>query len=360
MHEFDGLLWAAVEAGDADLSDLVARSFRGAREDQLTISVLLGDFDDVQAWLLRAGADRITDSALSTSVGALQVREGEDGYTVSIWRTAPGVSLITGTPPFTDERWRRVERWIRALEPRFATVFLDEEDFAGICEALTVAGRVEVSRMTARVLADGSSYTRGWPEDAVFERPTYEQALDEVAPIAAVHTLTLHVADRLILHLRRVAGATYYSGDFGLFSEVVIAGLCRAAERRRTLLIGRERQPDIMPASAIAVELAAPTFREPEALHQLVAYIAEQRGMGVAVFHRNPYLHVAITDYLDGSNYDVFVTSDSELTIFPGYRATLGSLARTADALAERFTAVALTERPAARPPTREELFTTG
>lgn len=360
MHDFDQLLWAAVERGEADLSSLVTQSFRGVREDQLTVSILLGDFDDVHERLRRAGGERVIGSALRADVAALQLREADDAYAIAIWRVSSGVSLVVGTPPFTDERWRRVERWIRALEPRVATIFLDEEDFEGICEALTAAGRVEVSRMTARVLADGSSYTREWPEDEVFERPTYEQALDEVAPIAAVHSLTLHVGALLSLHLRRVAGATFYSGDFGLFSEVVVAGLTAAAERRRNLLVGRERQLSAVPTSAVALDLATPIFGDPEAIRQLVVHMSDKRGLGIAVLHRNPYLHATVTDYLDGSNYDLFVTSESQLTIFPGYRATLGSLARTADALAERFTAVALTEVPAARPPTREDLFTTG
>lgn len=360
MHEFDRQAWAAAGSQEADLADLVARSFRGTRDDQLTVSLVLGEFDDVHSWLVKAAVDRVAESALGRREAALRVRQGDDSYTLSIWRDAPGVSLLAGTPPFTDERWRRVERWLRALEPRFAGVFLDEEDFEGICEALAFAGRVEVSRMTARVLADGSSYTRGWPEDATFERPTYEQALEEVAPIAAVHTLTLHVSDRLSLHLRRLAGATYYSGDFGLFTDAVIGGLSRAVTKRRQLLLGRDRQPESAPVSAIALELGSPVFRDPGALRQLVSHISEQRGLGVAVLHRNPYFHVAITDYLDGSNYDVFVTSESEVTIFPGYRATLGSLARTSDALAERFTGLALTEVPVARPPTREELFSTG
>jgi len=361
MHEFDELLRTTVDSGgDLDLPSLVARSFGIAREDQLTVAVILGDFAEVHERLSLMAGSRLIDSVLTPSVGVLGLLEAGETYTVSVWRSAPGVSAIVGVPPVTDERWRRVERWLRALEPRVASVFLDEEDFEGICEGLTTQGRVEVSRLAARVLADGSSWTRGWPEDRVFERPTYSEAIAEVTGFASIRTLTLHVSDRLMLHLRRSAGATFYSGDFGLFHDVVFTGLVDAARRRHELLVNRQRTPGGMPTSALSVELGIPVFGQPEALQQLLSELTDQHGMGVAVLHRNPYLHLAVTDYVDGSNFDVFVTSDSELTIFPGYRATVGSLARTADAIGDRFAAVAIGETPSARPPTREDLFTTG
>lgn len=246
------------------------------------------------------------------------------------------------------------------MEPKVVGVFLDEGDFEGICEGLARVARVSVSRLTARVLSDGSSYTRGWPEDRVFERPAFQEALDEVASFALVRSLTLHVGDRLSLHLRRVAGATYYGGDFDLFEEIAIRGLVEAAARRQALLTSRARTAASPVETALSINLASPALGEFETQSELVTFLASQKGLGLAVLHRNPYLHLAVTDYLDGSNFDIFVVNESQLTIFAGYRATVGSLARTADAIGDRFAAVAISEVPAARPPTREEAFTTG
>ena len=101
-------------------------------------------------------------------------------------------------------------------------------------------------------------------------------------------------------------------------------------------------------------------FSNPESVSDLLEALSEQRGVGIAVLHRNPYLHVAVTDYLDGSNFDAFVTFDDRVIIYPGYRASVGALTRLTEHLAERFAAREVADVAASTPPTRDELFTTG
>jgi hypothetical protein len=67
-----------------------------------------------------------------------------------------------------------------------------------------------------------------------------------------------------------------------------------------------------------------------------------------------------VTDYLDGSNFDAFITSDDRVLIYPGYRASMGALTRLTEHLAERFAAREVANVQASTPPTRDELFTTG
>ena len=68
--------------------------------------------------------------------------------------------------------------------------------------------------------------------------------------------------------------------------------------------------------------------------------------MGVAVVHRNPYLHVAVTDYTDGSNFDVFVTDPSEIVVHPGFTASIGSLNRLLQRIGETLPALEVGNRP--------------
>lgn len=216
---------------------------------------------------------------------------------------------------------------------------LNEADFDGIAAALAEHGRVEVSRLAARVINDGSSYTRGWPESRRRVRPSYSQALGEVEGVASIRTLTIHVGERLSLHLCRQAGATFYGGNFRLFEDVVVGGLVASAGRRRRLLSGRERHSAEVPQSAIGVKLPSGLFADPDLIAELLDSLGAQRGTGIAVLHRNPYLHVAVTDYLDGSNADLFVISDDIIHIYPGFRASVGALTRLTEQLAERFAA---------------------
>lgn len=359
---FDRALWAAAQDGQApeSLGDLVRATFRRER-DQLTVATVIADAREPGERLARSGAGAVSGFAWAGPIAVLRIGEADAAYTVAAWPTAhEGVYHLIGTVPVTDERWRRVERWLANSAPRIVPFVLNQPDFDGVGAALTEHGRVEVSRLTARVLSDGSSYTRGWAEGRRTPRPTYTQALAEVEEFASVRTLTVHVGDLLSLHLRRQAGATFYGGSFRLFEEVVLSALVAAASRRLSLLTGRERHAHQRPEHAIAVEMPAGIFGNPEAVSALLEALSDQRGLGIAVLHRNPYLHVAVTDYLDGSNFDAFVTFDDRVVIYPGYRSTLGALTRLTEHLAERFAAREVADVQASTPPTRDELFTTG
>lgn len=360
---FDAALWQAAETGHApeSLQDLVRATLSGEREDQLTVATVIADGCEPGERLARAGAGAVGGFAWAGPIAVLRVGEDESAYTVAVWPTTEeGVFHLIGTVPVTDERWRRVERWLANSAPRLVPFVLNQADFEGVGAALAEHGRVDVSRLTARVLSDGSSYTRGWAEGRRAPRPTYTQALAEVEEFASVRTLTVHVGDLLSLHLRRHAGATFYGGSFRLFEDVVLTALVSAAARRRALLTGRARRPHERQEHAIAVQMSTGIFASAESVSDVLEALAEQRGVGIAVLHRNPYLHVAVTDYLDGSNFDAFITFDDRVLIYPGYRASVGALTRLTEHLAERFAAREVADVRASTPPTRDELFTTG
>ena len=108
------------------------------------------------------------------------------------------------------------------------------------------------------------------------------------------------------------------------------------------------------------MELEAPILDDPAVISDLLHEMAKPIGFSIAVLHRNPYLHVAVTDYLDGSNFDAFVTEHDRIVIHPGYRATAEALGRFTQAISDRFGARSVEEIAAASPPTLTDLLTTG
>jgi hypothetical protein len=102
-------------------------------------------------------------------------------YLVSVWPAQEtGVYHLVGSAPVTDNRWRRVETtWVRQVAPKLSPLTLNESDFEAIGDALMEHGDVEVSRLTARVLEDHSSYYCGWHSELVRQRPTHREALRE-------------------------------------------------------------------------------------------------------------------------------------------------------------------------------------
>ncbi|MFX0139071.1 MAG: hypothetical protein ACFFDN_35850, partial [Candidatus Hodarchaeota archaeon] len=51
----------------------------------------------------------------------------------------------------------------------------------------------------------------------------------------------------------------------------------------------------------------------------------------------NPYVHVTITDYIDNSNYEIWVLSDNRISIVPQTVCSMSSLNRLCDHISKDF-----------------------
>ena len=338
----------AAVANDAELAlvEAVQASRRtGARED-VTVETVFTEGANPLDLLLLESRDPRARVERAGRVRVLWLSDDSGEWMVSAWPSgSESVFHLVTTVHSTDRRWKWLERWLRSTRD-IVPVFLNHEDFEAIGLSLAELGDVEVGRVTARSVVDGSSDSRGWKASGPISRPTPSELIARLeADFFAVKTLTLHVESILSLHLRRVAGATFYSGDFGIFSEHVLGALARAAGRRRALLIGRERKLE-QASRPISIRLGSEVLDSPEATGLLLAEVSSLPRVSMAVFHRNPYLHVAVTDEVDGSSCDIIVTQADAIDIYPGYRSSPAALERIAQRLGDRFGADRIIDRP--------------
>jgi len=361
MTRFDSYLWDVAESKGTlgSLREAVAAA-AGRPTEQITVETII--CDDADPLVLIGPKGETPDVRFAGRVALVRVDDERGPFVLGCWPTAyDGVFHLVGSAPTTDPRWRRVERWVANAAPAAVPVLLNHDDFADIGSALSEFGEVEVSRLTARRRSDQSSLSRGWKARSGSLRPDQHQAIAETEDErASVRTLTLHVGDALDVHLRRLAGATFYNGDFDIFDRLVLGRLATAASRRRALLSGRERHPGETPRLPISIRLPGPVLIDADATGELLNELERQRGIAVAVLHRNPYLHVVVTDYSDGSNFDVFVTSSDVIEVHPGFRASFGSLTLLTQQLGERFEALEIAEAEPAEPVSLDDLLVAG
>lgn len=338
FNAFDAWLWSQ----DAEtLSQLrvdklhVAAAEGGVVFPQLTVLTVIADQRDPIELLAERGLG-VEDDRQTGHAGLIHARMGKRDYVVGVWpTTADGVFHLIGSVPVTDDAWARVEgSWMNAAAPHLSPVILNRPDFEAIGDTLAEHGTVEVARMTARVLRDHSSYTRGWPTVPGLQRPNHAAALSETQGML-VKTLTLDVSGHTRVHLRRTSGASFYRGDYGLFADIVLCRLTRAASERRALLSDRERQPLEPVAEMLSMSLDRVDLADPLVRGLVLETLTGLRGMQVAVLHDNPYLHVLVNDFLSGTSFDVLVTDTGRLDVVPGLRTRIGTLARVTDALGE-------------------------
>lgn len=276
-------------------------------------------------------------------IGPVQVLRVSDDD--GLWRIVAlptvhdGVFHLAGGIPTTHGRWQKLVRWVDRAR-HISRCYLNHSDFANIAIALQEFGKVEVVHASGRSNRDGSSTTRGFPAQSGFRRSPLDQIAEFEGMDSYARSWALRVGfDDLYFHLRRVAGATFYSGSYRLFEDRVLAPLADAAAHRRELLTGRQRRRS-MPVVPLRVFLSEPVFTSRDDTGLLIDLVQDMADMSMAVFHRNPYLHFVVTDEGDGSNFDVMVTVPDQVDVFPGFRASAESLARVTGRIAERFGAL--------------------
>lgn len=339
----DLLLRGAEVGEEVGLVDSVKASHRMGDAPHLTVETVFTD-DANPLDMIRPNA-RLRRSSVG-AVRLIQIWDDEGEWFLAAWPTQyRGVFHIVTNEHSTHSRWKRAERWLSA--PREITrVFLDADDFLSLAMVLTEFGDAEVGRVTARSPGDSSSIALGWSASAHRPRPGPYEVIAEQASLGnQVRTITLHLPGQLSFHLRRRAGATFYSGDFDLFAEIVLSRLALSVHNRRQLLSGRQRR-DHEPARALSLTLVTGEFSDAESTAEVIRAVSDLSKTTLAVVHRNPYLHLVMTDETDGSSFDVLVTDDARIDVFPGYRATTSALSRLANQLVQRFGTANLSERP--------------
>ncbi|MGI5950445.1 MAG: hypothetical protein ACOX61_01160 [Brooklawnia sp.] len=286
---------------------------------------------------LKASAVLDADRRTVGEVEILRLNDDEGAWQIVALPTEhEGVFHLAGGIPTTHPRWQKLVRWVERARD-LSRCFLNHRDFRAIGEQLQEFGEVEVVHVTGRSNVDQSSYFRGFPTVSGALRPTPEDLIGEFERNSAyVRSWTLRLEGELHFHLRRVAGATFYSGRFRLFTDQVLDPLAAAAADRRALLTGRQRKRAV-PVVPLTIMLDTDVFNTREDTGMLVELAQSMTDMSMAVFHRNPYLHFVLTDENDGSNFDVMVTVPNAVDVYPGFRASPASLARVTGRIAEAF-----------------------
>lgn len=348
MSSFDEVLWRRAQQGEGGSLASLFGPRSPMPEAQLTVSTIVtenGDTDLVEAIRRSVASEQLTFGEAKL----VRVRGETFDFVLAIWPTEhPGIVFLAATVPFTSREWKRVDRWISLARPGVSPFFLNDDDIAEVGQGLERFASVEVERFTARDVLDYSSYSRGWPKRAGEDRPSFSETINHCSQIgASVRSLTLLINQKLRIHLRRQAGATYYNGDFHLFEARILQPLAEAAERRRRLLSGRARTTSD-PARPLNIKLSAGRTTHPLTSAEMIKELSKDSSLGVAVLHANPYVHIVVTDYRDGSNFDVFVTQSDAIEIHPGWRASLAALTRLTDQLADIFMGIQISDAPEA------------
>lgn len=124
-------------------------------------------------------------------------------------------------------------------------------------------------------------------------------------------------------------GATRTTGIFPAVFQGFVWPACRTIDENVRFFGGRgRREQDGMRARPLSITFEDDRLASGPERRRLLEVLTRLRTASVSVLHGNPYLHVSVLDYFDGSSFDVWVVSADAVTIVPQMKATVPSVKR--------------------------------
>ena len=111
--------------------------------------------------------------------------------------------------------------------------------------------------------------------------------------------------------------------------QTFIIPVCKTIHANLKLFSRRARmeRPDLS-ANPLVIDFEHDQFQDVEENHRLIQAMQLLRGTSVSVLHGNPYVHLSILDYHDGSAFDLWVLDRQRLIIVPQLKASIPAIKR--------------------------------
>ena len=131
----------------------------------------------------------------------------------------------------------------------------------------------------------------------------------------------------------------YYSikKDFQvLIRNIIPYSLELASTRNKHLKLSVESADKPKP-EAVVINFEKDIFTSSEKNGSYIDAITTMSSCSVSRYHSNPYLHISLVDYLDGSSYDLWVLTSDRMVIIPQFSASNASMRRLVNHVFERI-----------------------
>ena len=125
-----------------------------------------------------------------------------------------------------------------------------------------------------------------------------------------------------------------FDAVFSHFAEPV----CRTLYENVQSFQGRSRQ-DVPRhfVRPLMIEFDGDQFPSTEDNQRFISAMRRLSRASVSVLHGNPYIHLSVLDYCDGSSFDVWVVSRDKIVIVPQFRGSFQAIKRLINHIFDTF-----------------------
>jgi len=242
----------------------------------------------------------------------------------------------------TESNWREnvLLHLVRSLSPDFSLPYLSSADIRQLFQNLEEDDAVEIVVNKAVAYSyrrEGQISFKKEPFQDVFNRAEHESMFVDKVDFSVQGQTPLHA------FVARNGTAKFIRGDIEVFLNKILNVVLNTSSRKHEVFQQAARRAGEIEVSPVDIDFGQSVFHGRGDNLTFLSSLDQMTRSGIAVMHENPYIHVSLIDFFDGSSFDIFATNPNSVTIIPQVDASAFSLNRLCNHIFENFREGAIT-----------------
>ncbi len=129
----------------------------------------------------------------------------------------------------------------------------------------------------------------------------------------------------------------FRDGKITVLTQDFLPQVSDIARGKKRMFESKERKLGELAVNPIDVVFSEDRFSQEADNRRFAQALSKIGRVGLSVFHMNPYLHVALLDFTDGSRFDLVAVSSRRVRIIPAHKSSVHSLMRISDGIFKAF-----------------------
>ena len=231
-----------------------------------------------------------------------------------------------------------VSRYIQALPSTVSTSFLSTNELRQLFNRLSdeTDGEFYVTKGVTKS-PSGDTEVKYFDSSRYFELFNTEEVTQQNYYVDKIVFELRHTRTEFRGQISRKGASRYVSGNESIYFNKILPKLSKLLSDKDELFQNKDREYGSREAEAIEITYEEGAIKGREENIRLIKTLEGLKRSSITVYHKNPYMHASVLDYEDGTNADVFLTSDCRVSIVPGFNASRKSLSRICDQINRGF-----------------------
>lgn len=235
--------------------------------------------------------------------------------------------------------------FFKSLYPLVSMTFVTHKRFKNLIEAFQVESgleELEITRSSEKWRIDNSISPKRFMSRVSWPNMTIPEAFDFMAQnngwFQSVQLETKYTREFSIKFTFTRQGVVQTNKLFAKIFANFVLPVCKTLFEQIEFFKKRSRRDSPhLEARPICINFEIDQFRELDDNRRFIQALKKIPAASVSVFHGNPYIHLGLIDYFDGSSFDMWILDDNMLVVVPQMKGTIQSIKRVVNHIFDTY-----------------------